>query len=265
MNIKELGAPPVLANIGVASEYVGMSDMESFSKITGILKIGIGKAIASVKDILPFMYTENVDYADIAKGFAGVDKSLQAVYNTDIGVPAGLEGTLLEITTYIDKYKNEGTNLLTELTLFQKSISMMMNSEDVRLSTSIVFNTKDITAKVKEMNAASDKFITKGLKDSKTIGQLIRSNNEVKTVTVLQKELSVAINIELIDKLKEAILDVDYRVNALVSNNDTIAKPNIVRLASHLDNLIEYTTAVATVIYLKNAVDIILRDISKIL
>lgn len=252
----------------VVSSPVEYMDAEGFNAISGLVANGFKKVSSIISDISDNFIPSNPDYSKLTKGFIFTDKNkkFQDVYNLLIGVPAGYTGYVLDVSKYVVDNLQYINTLNKELDNTINILSMYINSSDYRESFILDLTTvKAIESIAKDLFESNRKYITNSTEDSKTIGKLLRSANEVDAIVENLKEASKLLDLKTLESIKFKMKQIDNLVSTMIDNKNVYSKNKLLEIAKLIDAIISLSNGVSTVVYLKNSSDIILEDIKVIL
>lgn len=272
-SIKEadIGKPttPEEALTNMVSLPVNSADLESFAKIAGVAGLGYKKVSETFNGIKSmFTVVETGSYDNLAKGFifTSKEKKFKDYYSYLIGVPMGLTGYLKDISGYVAGNAIEVDRLIVELDKGFDNIAKYVNSKDERETfVADVSYIKNIETKALDMLEKNKMFITKGTSDTRTIGSLLRNSDDVKVIIADLKATEKIVKLEKLDTIKRKINAIDELITTMVANKSTFSTIKIKEVSRLIDGLIGYTNGVATMVYLKNSLDIIMLDIKKLI
>ena len=251
----------------VVSSPVEYMDAEGFNAISGLVANGFKKVSNIISDISNAFTVSNPDYSKLTKGFIfDKNKKFQDVYNTLVGVPAGYTGYVFDASEYVVSNLHYINTLDKELDNAINILSMYINSSDYRESFILDLTTvKAIESIAKDLFESNRKYITNSTEDSKTIGKLIRSANEVDAIVDNLKEASKLLDLKTLESIKFKMKQIDNLVSTMIDNKNVYSKNKLLEIAKLIDAIISLSNGVSTVVYLKNSSDIILEDIKVIL
>lgn len=251
----------------VVSSPVEYMDAEGFNAISGLVANGFKKVSNIISEISDAFTVSNPDYSKLTKGFIfDKNKKFQDVYNTLVGVPAGYTGYVFDVSEYVVANLHYINTLDKELDNAINILSMYINSADYRESFILDLTTvKAIESIAKDLFESNRKYITNSTEDSKTIGKLIRSANEVDAIVDNLKEASKLLDLKTLESIKFKMKQIDNLVSTMIDNKNVYSKNKLLEIAKLIDAIISLSNGVSTVVYLKNSSDIILEDIRVIL
>lgn len=251
----------------VVSSPIDYMDAEGFNAISGLVANGFKKVSNIISEISDAFTVSNPDYSKLTKGFIfDKNKKFQDVYNTLVGVPAGYNGYVFDVSEYVVSNLHYINTLDKELDNAINILSMYINSSDYRESFILDLTTvKAIESIAKDLFESNRKYITNSTEDSKTIGKLIRSANEVDAIVDNLKEASKLLDLKTLESIKFKMKQIDNLVSTMIDNKNVYSKNKLLEIAKLIDAIISLSNGVSTVVYLKNSSDIILEDIRVIL
>lgn len=251
----------------IVATPIDCMDNEAFAAITGLVANGFKKVSSIVTDISDMFVVSNPDYSKLTKGFIfDKNKKFQDVYNTLVGVPAGYTGYVLDVSKYVVDNLQYINTLNKELDNTITILSMYINSADYRESFILDLSAvKAIETIAKELFDSNKKYITSSKEDSKPVGKLIRSANEIDAVVENLKEASKLLDLKTLESIRFKMKQIDNLVSTMIDNKNVYSKNKLMEIAKLIDAIISLSNGVSTVVYLKNSSDIILEDIRVIL
>lgn len=251
----------------VVASPIEYMDAEGFNAISGLVANGFKKVSSIITEISDAFTVSTPDYSKLTKGFIfDKNKKFQDVYNTLVGVPAGYTGYVFDVSEYVVANLHYINTLDKELDNTINILSMYINSADYRESFILDLTTvKAIESIAKDLFESNRKYITNSTEDSKTIGKLIRSANEIDAIVDNLKEASKLLDLKTLESIKFKMKQIDNLVSTMIDNKNVYSKNKLLELAKLIDAIISLSNGVSTVVYLKNSSDIILEDIRVIL
>jgi len=267
MRIEDVNKSGVLilntdGKVDIASFHVGLCDTESIAVLKDIHKAGYNKAIAYLGDIKSLFMT-NDSPAD-KKGRVGFDREnpFSKYHSTVIGVPRGLQGTMIQIAVFVDSNSDLIDIMNDTLDENLLRLSLYVNSkEDRESSTNIKTYAREIDDVSTQVMDGIKLFITKGTKDTRTLGSLINNGAELDEVYRLMDKAGKSINIRNLEEITKKMSKIDSLVKVLTENEDELSKGKVSEIAETLDASNRLVVAVGSVVYLKNSLDIICDEI----
>lgn len=251
----------------VVASPIEYMDAEGFNTISGLVANGFKKVSSIITEISDAFTVSTPDYSKLTKGFIfDKNKKFQDVYNTLVGVPAGYTGYVFDVSEYVLNNLQYINTLDKELDNAINILSMYINSADYRESFILDLTTvKAIESIAKDLFESNRKYITNSTEDSKTIGKLIRSANEVDAIVDNLKEASKLLDLKTLESIKFKMKQIDNLVSTMIDNKNVYSKNKLLEIAKLIDAIISLSNGISTVVYLKNSSDIILEDIKVIL
>ncbi len=253
--------------ISMVSTPVSYADVESFTAISGVVSNGFKKISEVVSSVSELFSVSNTDYSKLTSNFIfSKDKKYQDVYNMLVGVPAGYNGYLLDACKHIKENISFLDRLDGELTAIIDILTLHINSAEYRESFAMdMTRVKQLEASTTVLYTKNKEFFTNSRDDSKSIGKLIRSANEVDMVVNMLKEITKEIDVDKLEPLKRKMKEIDNCTAIMVVNKNLYSKNRLLELSRLIDGAISLSNAVGTLVYLKSVVDTIVLDIKAII
>ena len=242
----------------ITSDNIKSADLESFDVIKGLASNGMAKASRAFSILRSVLKTNNHDYSDISKTSGNLDK--------EIGIPRGYVGMLVDSSNDVME-ASKHIELLKEYTNESiKELSTLINSVSARESSiANISLISKIDASSKELYNINTKYLTTGRNDRAKIYDLLNNTSDLKTITSNMRKASILIDNKQLESIRSSLSMIDELVKALVSNKDTFSKQKIKDIGNLIDHLTSYVNGVATLVYLKNNIDIMIDDIKKVI
>jgi hypothetical protein len=243
----------------ITSENIRVADLEAFDVFKGLASAGLNKANKAIDRLKSMLKTNEQSYRELSD-------SDKINMEKEIGVPRGFKGNLLDASEDILKASVNISTLKSNLDTAIGEISTFINSESLRESS--IFDSsfiKVIDKNSKELYALNTKYLTNDKTDRVKLYELINNFNDLSIITTNLRNASRLINpSELID-IKTSLSMVDELIKAVVANQNKFSKVKMKELGLLVDHLISYVGGVATLVYLKNSLDIMLDDIKRVI
>ena len=238
----------------VASDNIRVADLESFDVFRGLASAGLNKVNKAIDKLKVLLKTNNQDYKEIGKNDVRMDK--------EIAIPKGYVGNLLNASEDILKASINITNLKSNIETTIVEISGFINSESLRESSILKSNfIKILDKNAEDLYNLNTKYLTASRVDRCKVYDLISNTNDIALINTNLRNASKLINNSELMGIKNSLSMIDELVKAVVSNQDKFSKIKMKELGLIIDHLISYVSGVATLVYLKNSVDIMLDNI----
>lgn len=259
MGIGDLVAKSEDHLLHITSENIRVADLEAFDVFKGLASAGLNKANKAIDRLKSMLKTNEQSYRELSD-------SDKINMEKEIGIPRGFKGNLLDASEDILKASVNISTLKSNLDTAIGEISTFINSESLRESS--IFDSsfiKVIDKNSKELYTLNTKYLTNDKTDRVKLYELINNFNDLSIITTNLRNASRLINpSELID-IKTSLSMVDELIKAVVANQNKFSKVKMKELGLLVDHLISYVGGVATLVYLKNSLDIMLDDIKRVI
>ena len=245
--------------ITIASDNIKATDAESFDVFKGLASTGLAKASRAFDTLKAMLKTNTQEYRDAAnKHSYQLDK--------EIGVPRGYVGNLLDVSVDLLNASVNITTIKSNIDTTITELSSFINSDDSRESMILNSSYIDVIDKnSKDLYILNTKYLTNGREDRAKVYDLIANVNDLSIISSNLRNASKLINPVELTEIKNSLTMVDSLVKTIVSNQNKFSKVKMKEIGLLIDHLISYVSGVATLVYLKNSVDIMIDDIKKVI
>lgn len=246
---------------------VSYADIESFATISGLVSNGFKKLTNVVNDITSRFTVSNPDYSKMTSSFIfSKDRRYQDIYNLLVGVPKGFNGYLTDICKHLENNISYVNILDNELDGIITILSTYINSAEYRESFIIdLTKTKSLETNATSLYNENKKIITESRDDSRPVGKLLKSANDIDTVVNSLKQLSKQIDMNQLDSIKFKMKQIDDLVSTMVNNKNNYSKNKLLEIARMIDATISLSNGVGTLLFIKSSVDTIILDIKELI
>lgn len=246
---------------------VSYADIESFAAISGLVSNGFKKLTNVVNDITSRFTVSNPDYSKMTSSFIfSKDRRYQDVYNLLVGVPKGFNGYLTDVCKHLENNISYVNILDNELDGIITILSTYINSAEYRESFIIdLTKTKSLETNATSLYNENKKIITESRDDSRPVGKLLKSANDIDTVVNSLKQLSKQIDMNQLDSIKFKMKQIDDLVSTMVNNKNNYSKNKLLEIARMIDATISLSNGVGTLLFIKSSVDTIILDIKELI
>ena len=246
---------------------VSYADIESFAAISGLVSNGFKKLTNVVNDITSRFTVYNPDYSKMTSSFIfSKDRRYQDVYNLLVGVPKGFNGYLTDVCKHLENNISYVNILDNELDGIITTLSTYINSAEYRESFIIdLTKTKSLETNATSLYNENKKIITESRDDSRPVGKLLKSANDIDIVVSSLKQLSKQIDMNQLDSIKFKMKQIDDLVSTMVNNKNNYSKNKLLEIARMIDATISLSNGVGTLLFIKSSVDTIILDIKELI
>lgn len=246
---------------------VSYADIESFAAISGLVSNGFKKLTNVINDITSRFTVSNPDYSKMTSSFIFYkDRRYQDVYNLLVGVPKGFNGYLTDVCKHLENNISYVNILDNELDGIITILSTYINSAEYRESFIIdLTKTKSLETNATSLYNENKKIITESKDDSRPVGKLLKSANDIDTIVNSLKQLSKQIDMNQLDSIKFKMKQIDDLVSTMVNNKNNYSKNKLLEIARMIDATISLSNGVGTLLFIKSSVDTIILDIKELI
>lgn len=262
---------PVLKDeyiINTLSDVVDVVDMEAFDYIKGLVANGIDKASGIMNKLKGLFRTSPVsdtEYSKLLNKVVNSGDTGNTLLDKRVGVPAGMVGKLVDISEYVKTDANSIDLLNANVLKAIDIVSSFINSEDLRESFQMDKSfTKNLDNIGKVLHNKNSKILTNSRVDVVRVGSLIDSTSDLTKVINNLKIASKHITISKLEEVRNNLTLVDDFIKVLVEDKSKFSKVKIQEIGYMIDSLNSCVNGVATLVFLKNNLDIIVNDITNL-